>query len=79
MYCGNNFGATSGNNDNNFNNNRMKVSTFPPSRSSGQTVRDNLKEIQLKRKTLMTLENTLKTKIDELRELCLKEGVSSAP
>lgn len=54
----------------------MKTSTFPPSRSSAQSVRDGLKEIQVKRKALMNLEVALKAKIDEFRELCLKEGVS---
>lgn len=70
MYCGNNFK----NNNNNDITNRMKTSTFPPSRSSGQSVRDGLKEIQVKRKALTSLELTLKARLNEFRELCLKEG-----
>lgn len=56
------------------------TSTFSSSKSSHSLVRNNhaieLKEIEAKKGTLLALENALKKKISEFRELCLKEGVS---
>lgn len=50
------------------------TSTFPTSRSSSQSLKNGLREIQHKKETLMTLQMSLKKRIDEFRELCLKEG-----
>lgn len=49
------------------------ASTFPTSRSD-QSLRNGLREIQSKRANLTALEEALKKRINELKELCLKEG-----
>jgi len=50
------------------------TSTFPTSKSSSQNLKNGLREIQHKKETLLTLEIALKKRINEFRELCLKEG-----
>lgn len=53
----------------------MMTSTFPTSKSDN-SIRNKFKEIQTKKETLALLEQALKQRINELKELCLKEGVS---
>lgn len=54
----------------------MMTSTFPTSRSNSREIKYGLKDIQNKKQTLTTLEGALKKRMNEFRELCLKEGVS---
>lgn len=53
----------------------MMTSTFPTTKSDN-SIRNRVKEIQSKKETLTLLEQALKQRINELKELCLKEGVS---
>lgn len=45
-----------------------------PYSNSNQSINDRLKEIESKKESLTTLELDLKKKINEFRELCLREG-----
>lgn len=51
----------------------MMTSTLPHS-NSNQSIKDRLKEIESKRESLTALESALKKRINEFRELCLREG-----
>ena len=53
----------------------MMTSTFPTSKSD-QSLKNGIKEIAAKKEALVTLEAALKKRINEFKELCLKEGVS---
>lgn len=54
----------------------MMTSTFPTTKSNSYNLKNGIKEIQTKKEVLMTLEAALKKRVNEFRELCLKEGVS---
>lgn len=50
------------------------TSTFPTSRSNSHNLRYSIKQLQHKKEALINLEAALKKRINEFRELCLKEG-----
>lgn len=53
----------------------MMTPTYPTTRSSSHhELKNGLKELQSKKEDLLSLEAALKKHINELRELCLKEG-----
>lgn len=54
----------------------MMTSTFPTTRTNSQNLKNGIREIQHKKEALIALEAALKKRINEFRELCLKEGVS---
>lgn len=54
----------------------MMASTFPTGRNNSRNIKKGIKEIQLKKEALKALEAALKKRVNEFRELCLKEGVS---
>lgn len=54
----------------------MMTSTLQYSHSN-QSIKDKLKEIEAKKEALTALETALKKRVSELKELCLKEGVST--
>jgi hypothetical protein len=50
------------------------TSTFPTSRSNSHNLRYSIRQLQHKKEALINLEAALKRRINEFRELCLKEG-----
>lgn len=52
----------------------MMSSTFPTGNRNSRSIKNGLKEIQVKRESLLNLETQLTKRINEFRELCLKEG-----
>lgn len=50
------------------------TSTFPTSKSNSHNLRYSIRQLQHKKEALINLEAALKRRINEFRELCLKEG-----